>query len=146
MKLFYSLDKDVASKDVAKMHGGLPIDQFENDAFIGYHGSWNRDTPTGYKVVYIPFNETKIGNGRNPIKRMVPSLSDGASYKEQVKDFLWNGRTQRRNRLTAKWRNGFRPVDVKFDKLGRLLVSSDGSRRGRKYSGGMVVMVIKKGN
>ena len=42
---------------MVKMHGGLPIDQYENDAFIGYHGSWNRDTPTGYKVVYIPYME-----------------------------------------------------------------------------------------
>ena len=139
-------DKDVASKEMVKMHGGLPIDQYENDAFIGYHGSWNRDTPTGYKVVYIPFNETQIGSGRKAVKRMMPALADGqGSYNEQVQDFLWNGRNRRKNRPTAKWRNGFRPVDVKFDKLGRLLVSSDGSRRGRSYKGSMVVMVIKKG-
>ena len=131
---------------MAKIHGGLPIEKFENGAFIGYHGSWNRDTPTGYKVVYIPFKESNNGNGRKAVKRMLPALNDKeGSYNDQVQDFLWNGRSRRKNRPTAKWRNGFRPVDVKFDRLGRLLVSSDGSRRGRDYVGGMVVMVIHKG-
>ena len=27
--------------------------RYQNDAFVAFHGSWNRDTPTGYKVVRI---------------------------------------------------------------------------------------------
>ena len=123
----------------ANRHGGFPVDTYRNDAFIGYHGSWNRDVPTGYKVVHIPFKEVKV-NGKS---RMLPSLSDAnGNYRNQVKDFLWNG-----NGKNAKWKNGFRPVDVKFDQLGRLLVSSDGTRRGRRgFIGGMVVVVIHRGN
>lgn len=124
-------------------HGGLPIDKYKHDAFVGYHGSWNRDTPTGYKVVHIPFKKVEKFNGKVTIKRMLPSLSDAnGNYKNQVKDFLWNGRGNK-----AKWRNGFRPVDVKFDQFGRLLVSSDGTRKGRKgFVGGMVVMILHRGN
>ena len=127
---------------MVELHGGLPIDKFKHDAFVCYHGSWNRDTPTGYKVVYIPLMETYETKGRDRQKRMLPTFHDGdGNYKTQVQDFLWNGR-----RNKAKWRNGFRPVDVKFDQLGRLLVSSDGTRRGRGYIGGMVVMVVHRGN
>ena len=125
-----------------KLKGGFPSEKFKHGAFIGYHGSWNRDTPTGYKVVYIPFKETSIAQGQAREKRMVPTFLDrDGNYKEQVQDFLWNGR-----RNKAKWRNGFRPVDVKFDQLGRLLVSSDGTRRGRGYSGSMIVMVVHLSN
>ena len=124
------------------MHGGLPLEKFKDGAFVGYHGSWNRDTPTGYKVVYIPFEETIEEADNNRVRRMVPTLRDReGAYKQQVQDFLWNGRNNK-----AKWRNGFRPVDVKFDQLGRLLVSSDGSRRGRGYSGSMVVMIVNRGS
>jgi glucose/arabinose dehydrogenase len=27
------------------------------DAFVSWHGSWDRDTPQGYKVVHIEFNQ-----------------------------------------------------------------------------------------
>lgn len=30
-------------------------DRFANGAFVGMHGSWNRETPVGYKVVFVPF-------------------------------------------------------------------------------------------
>ncbi len=29
--------------------------QYANGAFIGQHGSWNRDPPSGYKVIFVPF-------------------------------------------------------------------------------------------
>ena len=135
-------DNNAASNNISKSLGGFPAETYKHDAFIGFHGSWNRDTPTGYKVVHVPFNEVEELNGRAKIKRMLPSLSDAkGNYKQQVKDFLWNGRRDK-----AKWRNGFRPVDVKFDQVGRLLVSSDGTRRGRRgFVGGMVVMIIHRG-
>jgi len=28
---------------------------YRNGAFIGQHGSWNRDPPNGYKVIFVPF-------------------------------------------------------------------------------------------
>ncbi|MFD1951839.1 PQQ-dependent sugar dehydrogenase [Sphingomonas arantia] len=29
--------------------------RFGDGVFVGEHGSWNRDTPSGYKVVFVPF-------------------------------------------------------------------------------------------
>lgn len=29
--------------------------QFAEGAFVGMHGSWNREVPSGYKVVFVPF-------------------------------------------------------------------------------------------
>ena len=33
-------------------HGGFPT-KMDGDAFIALHGSWNRDTPTGFKVCCV---------------------------------------------------------------------------------------------
>lgn len=71
-------------------------------AFIAYHGSWNRDVPTGYKVVYIAMD----GNGEavsSPVDLLAHQPPD------------------------ANWEDGFRPVDVAFDACGRLIVTSDGT-------------------
>ena len=32
-------------------------EQYRNGAFAAFRGSWNRDRGTGYKVVFVPFNE-----------------------------------------------------------------------------------------
>lgn len=77
-------------------------------AFIAYHGSWNRDVPTGYKVVYVEMDEAgeAVGQPVDLLAHVPPS---------------------------AKWEDGFRPVDVDFDACGRLLVTSDGTKgRGSK--------------
>ena len=29
--------------------------RFADGVFVGEHGSWNRSTPSGYKVVFVPF-------------------------------------------------------------------------------------------
>lgn len=31
--------------------------EYRGDLFIAYHGSWNRDPPTGYKVIRVPFSD-----------------------------------------------------------------------------------------
>lgn len=31
--------------------------EFAEGVFIGEHGSWNRDNPVGYKVVFVPFSD-----------------------------------------------------------------------------------------
>ena len=33
--------------------------EYQNGAFVGQHGSWNRSTLTGYKVVFVPFKNGK---------------------------------------------------------------------------------------
>lgn len=96
--------------------GGFP-EEYDGDAFIGYHGSWNRDVPTGYKVVRVP-------------------MKDGFPSTEQPIDIMWHGGEG------AKWPSGLRPVDVKFDKCNRLLVSSDGTgRRGEVVRGRMIITI-----
>jgi glucose/arabinose dehydrogenase len=33
--------------------------KYQNTAFIAQHGSWNRDPISGYKVVFVPFEDGK---------------------------------------------------------------------------------------
>ena len=77
-------------------------------AIIGFHGSWNRDVPTGYKVVRVPFTAGLP----------VP----GADGEPQVLDLL------RHDGASARWQGrNVRPVDVQFLPDGRLLISDDGA-------------------
>jgi len=71
-------------------------------AFIAYHGSWNRSPPTGFKVVYIPFDSSG-----NPTALPIDLF--------------------RHDSDNAKWPGALRPVDVQFDKCGRLYVTEDGT-------------------
>jgi glucose/arabinose dehydrogenase len=36
--------------------GSMLPEQYRGGLFVAYHGSWNRTVPTGYKVVFIPFD------------------------------------------------------------------------------------------
>ncbi|KAL7547177.1 hypothetical protein ACHAWF_010497 [Thalassiosira exigua] len=82
--------------------GGFPK-SMDKYAFIAFHGSWNRDIPTGYKVVFVPFDSQ--GNPTSLPIDLLRHAGDG-----------------------AKWpNNGLRPVDVQFDSCGRLYVTSDGT-------------------
>ena len=84
-------------------------------AFLAYHGSWNRDVPTGYKVVVVPMDSGNNGG------------DDGDASPGSPIDLLAHQPPD------AKWQDGFRPVDVAFDTCGRLIVTSDGTRgRGSK--------------
>lgn len=70
---------------------------FTEGAFIGLHGSWNRDEPVGYKVVFVPF-----ANGRPS----GPAL-------DVVTGFQSDGKTMGR------------PVGVTVDPKGALIVADD---------------------
>lgn len=67
------------------------------DLLVAYHGSWNRSSPTGYKVVKFDLSD------------------NGAS--EGVQDFITGW-------LVDKKTIG-RPVDLKFDSSGALFISDD---------------------
>ena len=80
--------------------GGFPK-SMDNFAFIAFHGSWNSDSPTGYKVVFVPMD----GDG-NPTHQPIDLFrhaGDGAEWPDP----------------------GIRPVDVQFDRCGRLYVTED---------------------
>ena len=105
---FYNYKDDRPSK----CSGVIPFPKSMNGyIFIAFHGSWNRQIPTGYKVVYVPTlsdgKDVAGGIGANPIDLLA---HEG---------------------VNAAWDDDFRPVDVTFDECGRLLVSSDGSSKNK---------------
>ncbi|KAL3691516.1 hypothetical protein R1sor_005167 [Riccia sorocarpa] len=82
---------------------------YEGDAFVALHGSWNRDTPVGYKVVRIRMNDTGL-----------PTLP----ANRNVLDIF--GRKEPLSRCgDGAAQSCFRPVDLKFTRQGVLLVTSD---------------------
>lgn len=55
----YALGAHTASLGLAFATGAKLGSQFTSGAFIGQHGSWNRDPFSGYKVIYVPFADGK---------------------------------------------------------------------------------------
>ncbi|NIK53540.1 PQQ-dependent sugar dehydrogenase [Xanthomonas arboricola] len=52
----YALGSHVAALGVAFSATTMGA-QFGDGVFVGEHGSWNRDPPVGYKVVFVPFRD-----------------------------------------------------------------------------------------
>lgn len=52
----YALGSHVAALGVAFSATKMGM-QFGDGVFVGEHGSWNRDPPVGYKVVFVPFRD-----------------------------------------------------------------------------------------
>ncbi|KAL2622470.1 hypothetical protein R1flu_002675 [Riccia fluitans] len=84
--------------------------EYEGDAFVALHGSWNRNPPVGYKVVRIRMNATS-GLPTVPVTRNVLDVFGRKEPLAQCGD----GASQ----------SCFRPVDLKFTAQGVLLVTSD---------------------
>src|SRR3954465_11245774 len=55
----YALGNHVAALGLAFASGTLLPARFRSGAFVGEHGSWNRDPLAGYKVVFVPFADGK---------------------------------------------------------------------------------------
>ncbi|KAL8727924.1 MAG: hypothetical protein Q9181_005525 [Wetmoreana brouardii] len=86
-----------------------PLDiKFNNsaaEAWVTFHGSWDRTNPVGYKLSIIPF-----ANGE-PVA--------APDNKTAVMDVLVNAD------ISKCPQNCFRPVGIAFDQQGRLFMSSD---------------------
>ncbi|KAL8754545.1 MAG: hypothetical protein Q9199_004276 [Rusavskia elegans] len=86
-----------------------PLDiKFNNsgaEAWVSFHGSWDRTSPAGYKLSVIPF-----ANGE-PVA--------GPDNKTAASDVLTNADNSKCPR------GCFRPVGIAFDQQGRLFMSSD---------------------
>lgn len=76
------------------------------DAWIPFHGSWNRDDPVGYTLSYVPFDKHM---------QPVPKKND----MNATVDVLWN----KDNKLCPV--ECFRPTGVAIDARGRVWVTSD---------------------
>lgn len=76
--------------------------------WVSFHGSWNRDVPTGYKLSKIPFDKA---SGQPMAK---------ATDKQNYEDVFWN-----KDNMKCKDNECFRPVGVAIDGKGRVWVGSD---------------------
>jgi glucose/arabinose dehydrogenase len=77
-------------------HGQMFPPEYRGDLFIGFHGSWNRSTKTGYKVVRV-----RMRDGR-------PAAAEDFATGWLVGDRVWG-----------------RPVDASVGPDGALYVSDD---------------------
>ncbi|NNJ26958.1 PQQ-dependent sugar dehydrogenase [Alienimonas chondri] len=79
-------------------------ERYRGGAFAAFRGSWNRDTGTGYKIVFIPFEDGRPTGG----------------YEDFVTGFLLDASVPR---------TCGRPVDVQFAPDGALLFTEEGNGR-----------------
>ncbi len=94
----YALGAHTASLGLTFNTGNLFPPEMAGGAFVGQHGSWNRKPRAGYKVIFVPFADGKPAG--KPQDVLTGFLSD-------------NGEAQGR------------PVGVRIDKHGALLVADD---------------------
>ena len=98
----YALGAHTAALGLAFNTGNLFPQDMANGAFIGQHGSWNRKPPSGYKVIFVPFAD---GKPSGPPRDVLTGF------------------------LNDKGEAHGRPVGVKLDKHGALLVADDVGNR-----------------
>ncbi len=48
---------------MAFCNGKMFPDHYRNGAFVAFRGSWNRQAGTGYKLVFVPFDESGMPLG-----------------------------------------------------------------------------------
>lgn len=53
----YALGPHTASLGLAFYDNTLFPERYLGGAFVGQHGSWNRKPPSGYKVIFVPFED-----------------------------------------------------------------------------------------
>ena len=94
----YALGAHTASLGLAFCAGNLFPKRFMGGAFIGQHGSWNRQPRGGYKVIFVPFaNGQPAGKPEDILTGFVNAQGDALG----------------------------RPVGVAADRVGALLVADD---------------------
>ena len=94
----YALGAHTASLGLAFYEGNLLPQRYAGGAFVGQHGSWNREPRSGYKVIFVPFTD-----------------GSPSGMPEDVLDGF----------VTADGEALGRPVGVAVDRLGALLIADD---------------------
>ncbi|SDY91379.1 hypothetical protein SAMN04487939_108138 [Lysobacter sp. yr284] len=94
----YALGPHTASLGIAFSDRAKLPAQYAHGLFVGQHGSWNRKPKSGYKVIFVAFADGK------PVGAPRDVLSGFLDASEQAQG---------------------RPVDVRIDARGALLVSDD---------------------
>ncbi|HSI41071.1 MAG TPA: sorbosone dehydrogenase family protein [Xanthobacteraceae bacterium] len=98
LKPDYALGSHTASLGLCFASDGRLGARFAGGAFVGQHGSWNRNPPSGYRVIFVPF---KDGTPAGPPEEMLGGFR------------------------TADGKALGRPVGVIIDQRGGLLVVDD---------------------
>jgi glucose/arabinose dehydrogenase len=94
----YALGPHTASLGLAFYDASMLPKQYAGGAFIGQHGSWNRNPRSGYKVIFVPFaNGKPSGMPQDVLSGFVNDQGEALG----------------------------RPVGVAVDKAGALLVADD---------------------
>ena len=57
---------------------------YQNGAFVAQHGSWNRSHLSGYKVVFVPFNNEKPGKPEDFLTGFIASDEKSEVYGRPV--------------------------------------------------------------
>ncbi|KQO65693.1 sorbosone dehydrogenase family protein [Methylobacterium sp. Leaf88] len=94
----YAVGTHTASLGIAFSQGSHLPEAWTSGLFVAQHGSWNRRPKSGYKVIYVPFQDGK------PSGQPVDALTGFLNADEKAQG---------------------RPVGVILDKTGALLVSDD---------------------
>jgi glucose/arabinose dehydrogenase len=94
----YALGPHTASLGLTFYDGALLPERYRGGAFVGQHGSWNRDPLSGYRVIFVPF--------------------EGGRPSGMPEDILTGF-------LSEAGQAYGRPVGVTIDKSGALLVADD---------------------
>jgi glucose/arabinose dehydrogenase len=94
----YALGAHTASFGLAFYQAKLLPSKYAGGAFVGQHGSWNRNPPSGYKVIFVPFAKGRPAGAPQDIL---------TGFLDDKGDALG------------------RPVAVVVDRTGALLVSDD---------------------
>ncbi|MDQ1153107.1 sorbosone dehydrogenase family protein [Brevundimonas sp. SORGH_AS_0993] len=82
LKPDYALGSHVAALGLDFVRDGGFGGAFSNGAFIGMHGSWNRQDPSGYKVVWVPFDGGRPAG--QPVDFATGFLKDGKARGRPV--------------------------------------------------------------
>lgn len=94
----YALGPHTSSLGLSNAAGSKLPAPFRNGMFVGQHGSWNRRPPSGYRVIFVPFENGRPAGA--PVEVLTGFLSeDGKALG--------------------------RPVGVAIDRAGGLLVADD---------------------
>jgi glucose/arabinose dehydrogenase len=94
----YALGTHTASLGLAFYRGSLFPPRYAGGAFIGQHGSWNRDPRSGYKVIFVSFADGRpVGAPEDVLTGFVDAQGSALG----------------------------RPVGVAVDRAGALLVADD---------------------
>ena len=94
----YALSSHVAPLGLAMYSGTSFPENYRGGAFVGEHGSWDRNPLNGYKVVFVPF---KDGKPSGPAEDFVTGFLDDDNQARG------------------------RPVGLAVDRAGALLIADD---------------------